>query len=92
MIESLLTKISGEAKDKGITGGDELGPTLLTQLRSHIDQLSKRNEEAKKSLEFEKKEQAKHITTDDLREGWSNTVCRSRSSTFRPDLTKMLLA
>lgn len=74
MIESLLTKVSTEVKEKGITDKDKLGPALVNQLKSHIDQLMKRNEEAKKQLDIELKEQAKHITSDDLKEGWNSSV------------------
>ncbi len=81
MIESLLLKVHKEVKEKGIlpSEADKLGPALVKQLNLHIEQLTKRTEQAQKQLEEDKREQSKKITSDDVHEGFSSKV----KSSFR---------
>lgn len=76
MIENLLLRVWEDVKSKGITPSDDakLGPALTQALKEHIQKMVKLDQEAAKELETELKEQAKHITSDDLKEGWDSKV------------------
>lgn len=76
MIENLLLRVYENVKAQGIAPSDEakLGPALSTALREHIEKMTQMDTEAQKDLEVELKEQAKHITSDDLKEGWDSKV------------------
>ena len=75
MIESLLTTVFGEVKDKGLDkDSTKLGDALVSQLQVHIALLKKHDGERRILLDKERKEQAKHITSDDLKDGWDASV------------------
>ncbi|KDQ15136.1 hypothetical protein BOTBODRAFT_174299 [Botryobasidium botryosum FD-172 SS1] len=76
MIEALLVKVSEEVRDKGIArasdGDENLGLALAESLASHLEKLQERQQTIEKDLQFELKEQARHITSDDIHEGWDS--------------------
>jgi cell division cycle protein 37 len=74
MILALMTTVADEVKQK--KGGEIKDPTERSQaleaaLKDHRRQLQERTEQCKKDIQKEEAEQKKHITSDDIREGFS---------------------
>lgn len=77
MILSLLLQIYDSVK---ALPQDEQEKAILDGMEKHIAQLAEHTRELKADLESEIKEQKKHITSDDIHEGWESKV----SQTFVP--------
>jgi cell division cycle protein 37 len=76
MLHELMVSIWEECKKEGITAKDDkLGDVLVKKLEGHQQQLLSRQKLLKEELEKEKEEQKKKITSDDIHEGFSSTVC-----------------
>lgn len=77
MIESLLNKVFGEVvHEQGVDKGDEekLGKALNKQLKVHLDTFVSLTNDAKKVLAEDLEEQQRHITSDDLHDGFDSKV------------------
>ncbi|KAF9013206.1 hypothetical protein BDQ17DRAFT_1386816 [Cyathus striatus] len=80
MILDLLRGISQKAGDRVKAAGplteeekqERLAKELITEVQFHVRELGKRIEQNKKELEEELKEQKKHITSEDIHEGWES--------------------
>ncbi|KAH7912546.1 Cdc37 N terminal kinase binding-domain-containing protein [Hygrophoropsis aurantiaca] len=74
MVLSLLLQIWEEAKKAGVDKSDQgkLGAALLSGLDTHIAQLAEHTITLEKDLDIEEKEQKKHITSDDIHEGFES--------------------
>ena len=75
MILALLTTVADEVKEKH--KGDIKDPTerakhLETTLKEHRRQLNERTEQCGKDIAKEEAEAKKHITSDDIHDGWSS--------------------
>lgn len=68
----MLMKIKQDLKEKGITSPDTL--QLTEAIQGHLDKMIEKDDETKKGLEEEEKEQKKKITSEDIHEGFSSTV------------------
>lgn len=79
MILSLLRMVAEDAKK--VSGADvgereeKLGQALMEGLATHMVKLPEAQDHLRKELEKEEKEQKKHITSDDIHEGFENKVC-----------------
>lgn len=75
MVLSLLLQVSEEAKKAG-SGKDEevVGNKMKEELQKHLKQLGEHNEQLRKDLETEEKEQKKHITSEDIHDGFDSKV------------------
>lgn len=71
MVLSLLLQVGDDAKK-----GDEaeIGGKLKALLDGHIRELGKRTKDLQKELDTEEKEQKKHITSEDIHDGFDNKV------------------
>ncbi|KIO02661.1 hypothetical protein M404DRAFT_27578, partial [Pisolithus tinctorius Marx 270] len=69
MVLSLLLQIYDEAKP---LPSDEQEKAILSCLDRHISQLADHTKKLEKDLEEEVREQKKHITSEDIKEGWEN--------------------
>ena len=72
MLLSLLLQVSEECKE---LTGEERAKKLAQVLERHRDDLIKADAEAKQKLAHEEAEQKKHITAEDIHEGFSSGVC-----------------
>lgn len=84
MVLSLLLQV-GEAARQNVgeqsSGSDReerLGSALAAEVKLHLEKLSAAQEQMRKNLEAEEKEQKKHITSDDIHDGFANKVCSYR--------------
>lgn len=82
MLLQLLTQVSSQAKDKIKDASvlesekeDKLSKALADGIKFHVDHLGETIQKDSVELENELKEQQKHITSDDLHDGFSNKVC-----------------
>lgn len=77
MVLSLLMQVSEEAKKQaGDKGQDVLVEKIKEGLQKHIVGLGEHSEKLKKDLAEEEKEQKKHITSEDIHEGFDSKVSR----------------
>lgn len=81
MLLSLLNMVSEKAKERVKEAGvletdkdEKLAKELVAEMTMHVKQLSETIERDQKELDEEVAEQKKHITSDDLHEGFSNKV------------------
>lgn len=81
MLLSLLTMVSEKAKEKlkeGHRPGEDiaqkLAKELAAEMSTHVKQLSETIDRDQKELEEEEREQKRHITMDDLHEGFESKV------------------
>lgn len=74
MILSLLLQIYDTVK---VLPRDEQEKAILDGIKAHIAQLSGHTRSLEADLDAELKEQKKHITSDDIHEGWESKVSRS---------------
>ncbi|EIW81030.1 hypothetical protein CONPUDRAFT_123914 [Coniophora puteana RWD-64-598 SS2] len=75
MMLSLLLQITEEAKAaKEVAKGDgfDIGAELVKGLEKHETGLGEHTRKLEKELKEEEAEQKKHITSDDIREGWES--------------------
>ena len=84
MLLNLLSKVSGDAKEKVKEDGapegekkEKIGALLTEGMAYHVKNLGEMIEKDKKELESLLKEQKKHITSDDLHDGFDSKVCGS---------------
>jgi cell division cycle protein 37 len=84
MLLSLLKMVSEKAKEKvkqsDILGDEKdarLAKELGTEVATHVQQLGDTIDKNQKELDEEVKEQKKHITSDDLHDGFASKVSRS---------------
>jgi len=76
MLLSLLMQVYDGVKSLPM---DEQESAVLSGLDKHIVQLKEHTEKLENDLEAEIREQKKHITSEDIKEGFENKVClRSR--------------
>lgn len=73
MMASLLQQVAQEVKAKGIAE-DKRDEVLRQGVETHRQQLVERTEEIKKEIASEEAEQKKHITSEDIHEGFSSGV------------------
>jgi cell division cycle protein 37 len=73
MVLSLLIQISDRVKQRGVDQKD-LPDELAKQLDEHRADLIKRTDDAKREVAGEEEEMTKHITSEDLRDGWNSGV------------------
>jgi cell division cycle protein 37 len=73
MVLSLLVQISDAVKEKGVDK-DALPDELVKRIEEHRVELIKRTEEVKNEIAADEAEMAKHITSEDLHEGWNSAV------------------
>lgn len=86
MLLSLLHQV-GEAakvsiKEAGVTEDlreEKLGKALADGMGEHVGRLRETIENDKRELETEEKEQKKHITSEDLHDGFDSKVCNEHS-------------
>jgi cell division cycle protein 37 len=83
MVLSLLKRVSENAKDKvkqaDIVGAEKdarLAKELAVEVEIHVQRLGDTIDKHQKELDEELKEQKKHITSDDLHEGFDSKVSR----------------
>jgi len=81
MVLSLLKMVSEKAKDKvkqaDVVGAEKdarLAKELAAEVAIHVQQLGETIDKNQKELDEEQKEQKKHITSDDLHEGFDSKV------------------
>jgi cell division cycle protein 37 len=80
MVGNLLLQVSDEAKKAAAAakGGEPenevIGIKLKEGLKKHLAQLAEHTEKSIKELEAEEKEQKKHITSEDIHEGFDSKV------------------
>lgn len=75
MVLALLTTVADEVKEKH--KGDIKDPTerakyLESTLQEHRQQLNNRTEQCRKDIAKEESEAKRHITSDDIHDGWSS--------------------
>ena len=83
MVLSLLKMVSEKAKDKvkqaDVVGAEKdarLAKELAVEVATHVQQLGDTIDKNQKELDEELKEQKKHITSEDLHEGFDSKVSR----------------
>ena len=83
MVLSLLKMVSEKAKDKvkeaDVVGAEKdarLAKELAVEVATHVQQLGDTIDKNQEELDGEQKEQKKHITSDDLHEGFDSKVSR----------------
>lgn len=75
MVLSLLLQVSEAAKKEAAgKAGDVVGEKVKEGLQKHLLQLGEHNEQLGKDLETELKEQKKHITSEDMHDGFDSKV------------------
>lgn len=79
MMLSLLLQVSKAARDQvgGLAAAEKeekVGKALRTELGKHLEMLKKTTGEMKKDLEVELAEQKKHITSEDIHDGFDSKV------------------
>jgi cell division cycle protein 37 len=75
MVLTLLLQVSEEAKNvAGDKGEDAVGAKVKEGLAKHLVQLAEHTEKLKKELVEEEKEQKKHITSEDMHDGFDSRV------------------
>jgi cell division cycle protein 37 len=77
MVLSLLLQVSEAAKKAAAAGKEDssdevVGRKVKEGLQTHLTQLGKHTEELKQELEEEEKEQKKHITSEDMHDGFDS--------------------
>lgn len=78
MLLNLLRRTADDVKNLRIASGDpRLDEELIKSLDEHLKRMPEFLERTKKDLELEEVEQKKKITSDDIRPGFSSTVCNS---------------
>ncbi|KIK18353.1 hypothetical protein PISMIDRAFT_109573 [Pisolithus microcarpus 441] len=90
MVLSLLLQVYDETK---ALPSDEQEKAILSCLDRHISQLLEHTKKLEKELETEVREQKKHITSEDIKEGWENKVgcCARTRDLFVPGASDALL-
>jgi cell division cycle protein 37 len=79
MILRLLETIANEAREKGGSDESKLEKLLEERLEFHVKKLGDVTEERRKEREALVKERAKHITMDDIHDGFDSKVTCSFS-------------
>jgi cell division cycle protein 37 len=74
MILRLLETIANEAREQVGSDQGKLEKTLEERLDFHVSKLSNFTEERRKETDALVKERAKHITMDDLHDGFNSKV------------------
>ena len=75
MVLSLLLQVSEEAKKAaGGKDGDVVGVKVKEGLELHLVRLGEHTQKLRKDLETELKEQKKHITSEDMHDGFDSKV------------------
>ena len=76
MVLDALVLVSEEVKKQDVDKDDivKFGNALTDGLDKHLKEMDSYQEKAKAELETELNEQKKHITSDDLKEGWDSHV------------------
>lgn len=75
MLLQLLEPLAVEAREKAAGDQDKLVALLEENLAFHVTKLGEVTEEKRKEMEELLKEKAKHITAEDIHEGWESKVC-----------------
>lgn len=86
MLLSLLKQVGEDARVKVKESGTleaereaKLGKLLASGMAEHVGRLKETIDNDSKTLATEEKEQKKHITMDDLHDGFSNKVSTERT-------------
>jgi cell division cycle protein 37 len=82
MVLSLLLKVAEDVKGKH--QNQDMGKVLKEAIDVHVVELGKRQEDFEKNLETEEKERNKHITSDDIHDGFDSKVRFSFSLLYFP--------
>ena len=72
MVLSLLLKVAEDVKNK--EPHEDVGKMLKEMVDVHIVEMGKRQEGFKTELAAEEKEQKKHITSEDMHDGFDSKV------------------
>lgn len=76
MILSLLLQVSEEAKKAGNGKGDQvIGENVKSGIKTHLEKLDEHTGNLKKELATEEAEQKRHITSEDIHDGFNSKVC-----------------
>lgn len=73
MMSSLLQQVAQQVREKKIPEA-ERDKVLKQGIEAHRAQLMERTEECKKEIAHEEAEQKKHITSEDIHEGFNSSV------------------
>jgi hypothetical protein len=74
VLEDLLKAAEKVKSQKGKDAEAEIGERLKAEIDDHVKIRQKKNEQCQQELEKEENEQKKHITSDDLKEGFASKV------------------
>ena len=78
MILNLLLQVSEEAKKAANGKGDEvIGENVQSGIKTHLEKLDEHTRSLKEELATEEAEQKKHITSEDIHDGFDSKVCSS---------------
>lgn len=73
MVLAMLVQVSEEVKKEELEKDDpKFSDALVNGIATHIREMDEHNEKRKVELEEELKEQKKHITSEDIKEGWDS--------------------
>lgn len=86
MVLSLLLRVSDDAKAqvKDKEDKDAIGEKLVELLKEHLVKLREVTDKYRVELENEEKEQKKHITSDDIHDGFSSTKIAPKAEAPKP--------
>lgn len=83
MILTLLSQVWEKCKEGGAKKGDsDLGDKLAGMVGEHVEGLRKEIENKGAELEEEENEKRKHITSEDIHEGWDSKVGLDQPAVF----------
>ena len=74
MVLALMTTVASEVKEKGLKDTSDRTSQLEETLKSHRRQLKERTDECQKEIDKEEVEQRKHITSEDIHDGFDTSV------------------
>ncbi|BGP16258.1 hypothetical protein JCM10213_007701 [Rhodosporidiobolus nylandii] len=91
MIVSLLSQVVAgvqkKEEEKGKPAGEDRTDALVQELEWHRKRLANRQEEIKKERAEIERDQAKYITSDDLKLGWDSKTIVSSTPSAQPKLS-----
>jgi len=97
MILDLLRQVSTQAKDKVKDASvleserdQKLAAALTEGMKFHVDNLGANIKKDKEELDAEEQERAKHITSDDLHDGFDSRVSPTCSHVLRFPISRLV--
>ena len=80
MVLQLMLQIFEDVKKRGVAmDSPTIGDELVKELGVHVGNIKKSTADSEKALEEEKKEQKKHITSDDIHDGFDKSASTTKS-------------